>query len=299
MDVRPSRQEPFGLERNVPVGLAILGAALGGLGIIFWVAANWDLLSRIGRFGLLQAVLMVMCAGAIFLPAARHALSLLALLAIGALFAYFGQTYQTGADPWQLFALWATLSLPLCLAIRHDAVWLPWTLVAMSAIALWLHVHTGSWSVRASDLPWDAAGLCAALLLMFLLHPYANRYCGAGAWCMRVAATLTALLLIKTAILALIASTVAPQFYLALALTASAAAALCTSRLHDIVALSAFSLALNVELVGALVKVLLDDHRGEPIVETLVIGLVAAAMLAATVKLVMVAARKHGAQAAT
>ena len=40
-------------------------------------------------------------------------MGLLAMLGMGALFAYFGQTYQTGADPWQLFALWAALSLPL------------------------------------------------------------------------------------------------------------------------------------------------------------------------------------------
>lgn len=299
MDVQLSLQEPISLERKVAFGLAILGAALAGLGIIFWVAANWDLLSRIGRFGLLQSVIVMMCAGAIFLPSARHPLSLLALLAIGALFAYFGQTYQTGADPWQLFALWAILSLPLCLAIRHDALWLPWTLVAMSAIALWLHVHPGSWSIRAIDLPWHAAGLCAALLLMFALHPYANRYSGAGAWSMRLAAALTAILLIKTAILALLVGTVAPQFYLALALIVGAAAAMCTSRLHDIVALSVFSLALNVVLVGALVKALLDNHRGEPIVETLIIGVAAAAMLAATVKLVIGVARKHDAQAAT
>ena len=43
-------------------------------------------------------------------------LGLLALLGIGGLFAYFGQTHQTGADPWQLFALWAALVLPLRLA---------------------------------------------------------------------------------------------------------------------------------------------------------------------------------------
>ena len=81
--------------------------------------------------------LLAAAAVAVLAAAARPALrvpgALAALLATGALFAYFGQTYQTGADPWQLFALWALLTLPLALAARSDALWLPWCLVAMAA----------------------------------------------------------------------------------------------------------------------------------------------------------------------
>jgi uncharacterized membrane-anchored protein len=281
--------EPAGLERSIPFGVAILAASLSGLGIIFWVAANWDLFSRAGRFGLLQCAVAAACVGALGLPAARRALALLALLAIGALFAYFGQTYQTGADPWQLFAMWAALSLPLCLAARHDALWAPWTLVAMSAITLWMHAHTSFWAVRASDLPWHMAAWTAALLLVVALHT------GAGAWSTRLAASLAALLLVVSGLVALFGHPVAPQYYLALAIVTGAAAALCTPRLHDTFVLSAFCLAWNILLVGGMVKALLDAYKGDPILETLIIGVVAAAMLAATVKLVIVMARKHGA----
>jgi len=45
---------------------------------------------------------------------------------IGGLFAYFRQTYQTGADAWQLFALWAALGLPLCLGVGSVVPWAPW-----------------------------------------------------------------------------------------------------------------------------------------------------------------------------
>ena len=83
--------EPAALSRWLPRGIAVLAAALGGLGIVFWIAANWDTLGRFGRFALLQAVVLVMCAGALWRPAARAPLGLLALLAIGGLFAYFGQ----------------------------------------------------------------------------------------------------------------------------------------------------------------------------------------------------------------
>ena len=84
-----------------------------------------------------------MAVGAAWRPAARAPLALLALLGIGGLFAYFGQTYQTGADPWQLFAWWAALALPLCLGVRSDVLWAPWAAVAVGAISLWVHAHTG------------------------------------------------------------------------------------------------------------------------------------------------------------
>ena len=115
-DLAALNREPTALAHWLPRGVAVLGAAIGGLGIIFWIAANWDTLGRFGRFALLQAFFLVMCLGALWRPTARTPLGLLALLAIGGLFAYFGQTYQTGADPWQLFALWAALVLPLRLA---------------------------------------------------------------------------------------------------------------------------------------------------------------------------------------
>ena len=50
-----------------PKNMAVLAAALGGLGIIFWIAANWSDFGRAGRFGLLQALVLIMCAGAALL----------------------------------------------------------------------------------------------------------------------------------------------------------------------------------------------------------------------------------------
>ena len=47
--------EPASLARVLPRGVAVLGAALGGMGVILWIAANWDTLGRFGRFALLQA----------------------------------------------------------------------------------------------------------------------------------------------------------------------------------------------------------------------------------------------------
>ena len=72
-------------------------------------AQGWpDDLPRNGGHTLVVAGL-----GAMLLPVWRAPLALLVFLITGGLFASIGQTYQTGADPWQLFALWAALGLPL------------------------------------------------------------------------------------------------------------------------------------------------------------------------------------------
>lgn len=84
---------------------------LAGLGLFMGIASNWNLMGRPGHFALMQGLVLATGVGATLIPRARAPLGLLALLAIGALFAYFDQTYQTGSDPWHLFALWSALAL--------------------------------------------------------------------------------------------------------------------------------------------------------------------------------------------
>jgi uncharacterized membrane protein len=62
---------------------------------------------------------------------------LLAMLSVGALMALFGQTYQTGADPWQLFFNWAILTLPWVLVSRFAVMWVLWIALLYAAIVLY------------------------------------------------------------------------------------------------------------------------------------------------------------------
>jgi hypothetical protein len=183
-------QEPPALAHRFWSAVAIGAAALGGFGLLLWLAANWNDFGRGGRFALLQGAVLVLCAGAALQRRARAPLGLMALLCIGGLFAWFGQTYQTGADPWQLFALWALLSLPLCLAVRSDVLWAPWALVASIGLALWLHAHTGHrWRVEPQELPLFLAAWLGSGLLVLGLGPAAAQRTGAGPWALRTAGT--------------------------------------------------------------------------------------------------------------
>ena len=291
--------EPAQLNAWLPRGLAVLAAALLGLGLVMWVAANWADFGRTGRFALLQAAVLASAFAAAAKPGWRTPAALLALIATGALFAYFGQTYQTGADAWQLFALWAALALPLALAARSDAVWAPWALVAAGAVALWVQTHTGyRWRVEAGDLGVHGIGYGLLLLLCVGLSQPLARWTGAGLWAWRTAALLAVVVVLIAALGALFGSTVRPQYALGLAVLGVAAAlSAARRRFFDVAVLSAVALSLDALLVAALGRWLFDVPRrsGEPIMELLLIGAVAAVLLALSVQQVMRLARRNGA----
>ncbi|KXI30068.1 DUF2157 domain-containing protein [Paraglaciecola hydrolytica] len=107
--------------------LLCFGALAIACGVIFFVAANWQDMSRLIKFVLLQ--LLVVAPIIIYLRSKTHTLlsqiSLTsAFILLGALMAYFGQTYQTGADPWQLFFNWALLGLPWVIISRFSPLWM-------------------------------------------------------------------------------------------------------------------------------------------------------------------------------
>lgn len=134
--VRPSRSD---LERFGVRVLHLAGVLSIAAGVVFFVAANWSVLAVFGRFALVQAVLLAAAALALWRPPpqalGRYSL-LFAFVVTGALFALFGQTYQTGADVYELFLTWALIGSVFALAAQWSVVWAAWALVLN--VALWL-----------------------------------------------------------------------------------------------------------------------------------------------------------------
>lgn len=136
-DPRPSPAEWRAFEVRLlhAAGLGSLGA-----GVIFFVAANWQAWGLVGRFGLLQAGLLICVAAALWLPPPARvgqAALLLATLFTGALLALFGQSYQTGADLYELFLAWSLLALPFAVAALSGAVWAAWWVVFNIGLGLY------------------------------------------------------------------------------------------------------------------------------------------------------------------
>ncbi|MCA0177418.1 MAG: GDYXXLXY domain-containing protein [Proteobacteria bacterium] len=265
-----------------PTRIALGGAALGGLGLIMWVASQWAGWGLPLRFGLAQAVLALGLLGAA-VTTGRQAFALLGWLAIGALFALIGQTYQTGADPWQLFALWTLLALPVALAARSDALWSGWALVAAVAVARWLSTRSG---LIFSDAPPPLSALVAALLLAAIwlaVGPLARRWTGAGRWAPRVASVAMLLVLAGMGVMALVdarSMTLPLTWLVALLAVAVLAAALTRAPWQDAGQLAATALAALVLLVAWAAVRLLKWGASDPISALLLLGVLAAVLLA-------------------
>jgi uncharacterized membrane protein len=144
-----------------------LGVALCAAGVICLVAANWEHLGKFARLAGAQALVAIAGLAAIRLGPQRvagQAALWLATIALGALLALIGQTYQTGADTWELFALWAALALPWTLAARNAAQWLTWGMLLNIAVGLWLGLRSQDWGMLAFE-PMLWLGLLDLLLL--------------------------------------------------------------------------------------------------------------------------------------
>ena len=287
--------EPGGLDAKLPRVVAALAAGLGGLGVVMWIAANWEQIGRFSQFALLQGVVLIAGLGATLRQRTRAPLALLALLGIGALFAYFGQTYQTGADPWQLFALWAALSLPLCWGTRSDLLWVPWVLITATAIALWIHTYSGyRWHVAPALLRTHLTGWSVSLLMVGLVCPQGHRVTGAGMWSFRLATALAISAITTTALSGLFDGEALPAFHFGLLLLAACAVWLSTRKGFDVFALSTTALGLITLVVCGLANTLgaslwHDDWFGG----LLLITVTATALLAGSVTGILKISRRY------
>jgi uncharacterized membrane protein len=105
--------------------LSLLGLLSLVAGAVFFVAWNWADMPKMAKFALAE-LLIVALAVVVWWRwydgIARSAL-LAAGLGFGALFALYGQIYQTGADSWELFRAWLFVFLPLALIARQNSLW--------------------------------------------------------------------------------------------------------------------------------------------------------------------------------
>ena len=134
--------------------LLLLGAGLILSGVVCFVAYNW---SRVGRFGKFVVIAAAIAGAAVYawraIPRLTGEIALFAAaVLVGALLAVFGQTYQTGADPYGLFAMWALLILPWVVASRFSATWLLALLLCDVAIGLYWGQVVGARETR--DMLW-------------------------------------------------------------------------------------------------------------------------------------------------
>ena len=183
-----------------------LGALMLAAGVIFFFAYNWNDLGRFAKFGLVEALLIaaLVAIWRIGLESIAGKVTLLtASLLVGALLALVGQTYQTGADTFELFAAWAALILPWVLAGRLAALWLVWIALLNLAVIFYYLVFGGLFGfLFAPDkLLWALFALnTIALAIWEIIAARDTR----DRWAMRILATASGAAVTALAIYALV-----------------------------------------------------------------------------------------------
>jgi uncharacterized membrane protein len=118
--------------------LALFGSALLLAGVICFVAYNWARIGRFEKFALVEvSIVIATVVGWLRLPRLSGRLALAgAAVLVGPLFALYGQTYQTGADPYGLFLVWLVLIVPWVIVARLGVLWLIALLLVDTAAVL-------------------------------------------------------------------------------------------------------------------------------------------------------------------
>lgn len=136
----------------------------GGLslaaGIVFFFAYNWDEFGRFAKFTMAEVLLVLSVL--VYWRLGSQSLSakvalLVSSILLGVLLALYGQTYQTGADTWELFFYWAVLMLPWALTGRFVPIWLLWITLLNLALVLYHQTFRSTFAfirVSESELLW-------------------------------------------------------------------------------------------------------------------------------------------------
>ena len=82
---------------------------------------------------------------------------------IGVFLAVFGQIYQTGADAYQLFLLWAVIIFPFAIISTNNFLWILW--YAVASFCVYFYVN----SFNSSYFTFSASLLYLSFLSLFLL----------------------------------------------------------------------------------------------------------------------------------
>ena len=144
--------------------LLLVGAALVLAGIVFFFAYNWARMAAWMKFALLETAL-VGCVVAAWLVGIEKlggkVLSLAAAVLTGVVLAVYGQTYQTGADPYELFLGWAVLILGWAAIMRFAALWMMWLVLVNTGVILY-------WAQVA--MPNKTAGFASLCVVLALVN---------------------------------------------------------------------------------------------------------------------------------
>ena len=118
--------------------LMSLGIAFLVSGVIFFFAYNWASLHKFTKLGLVQVLLIAMVGVAVFSKLNKNVKGIILMgagMLVGALFAVFGQIYQTGANAYDFFFGWTAFIALWVFVSNFGPMWL--LFLALINISIW------------------------------------------------------------------------------------------------------------------------------------------------------------------
>jgi uncharacterized membrane protein len=261
------------------VGTVMLGAAL-----VFFLAYNWQDLGRFAKFALAEAALLL-ALGAVARTGLERTSGKAALLAAalftGALLALIGQTYQTGADPFELFAAWALAILPWALVGRSATLWLLWIALVNLSATLYFQAFNGLFGFvfGPERQLWLLFGLNSVALAAWEAAASSGAPWLASRWPARVLATASGGLITALAVMSIFEWRVEPALAMTLlAVWLASGYALYRRRVPDVFILAGGMLSVITVTTAFLGKHLMrhDAASASLFIGVVVIGLSAA-----------------------
>jgi uncharacterized membrane protein len=261
-----------------------LGAVMVASALVFFLAYNWRDLGRYARFALAEGALLAALAylGARgFERPAGKAVLVAAAIFTGALLALIGQTYQTGADPYELFAAWAVSIIPWALLGRLPALWILWLALVNLAVVLYFQAFSGVFGVLfgPKEQLWLLFGLNTGALAAWELLARAGLDWLRERWAARVIATAGGACITALAMFAVLDTAGGWRELLVWLAWLGAAYAVYRRRLKDVYVLAGAVLSAIVMVASILSRHLLSRHfeaGGLLLIGLVVIGMSAA-----------------------
>ena len=303
--VATSPGEPRSLARHLHWGLLLVAALLLASGQIFWIAANWQDQTRMFKLMLIEGALLISVVASLVWRRGRIAALLCATLALGGLLAFVGQTYQTGADAWQLFASWAALALLWTLLARSDVLWLVWVGIVAAAIGLW-YGHMDLWDLLFRGRAMVAQQVVYMLLWLAVavvpfavsLIPWTRHRNGMAWWSHRVALAMALAAWTTVGVIDLFVRHSSGFAYPLSGLLIGAAMFVSyQGRLQDFASLCLCTLAANVWVLSLVARALFDS--GDSVGSLFLFTIATLACLGGTVTGLLAVQRRLRAQAST
>jgi uncharacterized membrane protein len=267
----------------------LLGSILLAAGVVFFFAYNWAAMPTFLKFGVVQAVLLAAVFTASYLgfdTLGNKASLLAAAILTGALLALFGQTYQTGADAYELFLGWSALIAGWVVIGNFAPLWLLLLILLEAVVYLyWGQVVEASWFIFRSPLLYEILfAMNAAALAGWELLSLRNVSWATGRWIPRTVLSLGFLSLVLPLIIMILDSHAFPgdpSAAVFLPLLYIAAAGLTfwfyESRMFDLFMIAAVLLSAIVLVSVLFGKAIGDNFGGFLLLSMLIVGMSAAA----------------------